>query len=115
MEELKGIKVNMIYGEENRTTSLKAYKAESELKREVKRKQFDIERYFYAKHRIPIVVKVKLADSNEKEEYSLIELINSKLTNTTASVCLETYEIFKTQNIEKAIESLHLQSNLTII
>ena len=35
MEEVKPIKLNILYGEENRSESLKAYKVEGELKRAI--------------------------------------------------------------------------------
>lgn len=116
MGELKSIKVpNIIYGEESRSNSLKAYKAENELKRAVIQHKDTIQDYLYKQHNIPSNFRLKSPESLEKEEYSLVDLINSKLTNSSISVCLNTYETYKEQGIEIAIEKLHLQSNLMII
>lgn len=115
MEELKPIKLNVLYGEENRTNKLKAYKAEGEMKRAVSNHKNSIEAFFESKHNLPKTFKVKNLGTTGEEDYSLIELINSKLTNASIQVCLNTYQVYKQCGIEYAIERLHLQSNLDII
>jgi predicted nucleotide-binding protein (sugar kinase/HSP70/actin superfamily) len=115
MQELQPIRTNIIYGEQNRSDSLKAYKAESELKKAIKTNKNSLEVYLKEKYEIPIVFKIKNYENDEKEEYSLLDIINSKLTNSNIATCLNTYEIYKEYGIERAIETLHLQSNLTII
>ncbi|MFA9239434.1 MAG: hypothetical protein ACEQSQ_06035 [Candidatus Paceibacteria bacterium] len=115
MNNLEPIKLNVIYGEESKTDSLKAYKAESILKKAVIQHKKSLENYFYNQYNIPNNFKLKLPESDEKEEYSLIDLINSKLTNASVSLCLDTFKIYQQKGIEIAIEKLHLQSNLTII
>ncbi len=115
MENQEPIRLNIQYGEENRSDSLKAYKAENELKKAVRKNIETIECHLHNKFKLPnkFIIKNLLADGSE--EYSLIDAINSKLTNTKISVCLSTYDLYLEKGIEAAIEKLHLQSNLIII
>lgn len=115
IDDLKPIKTSILYGEENKIDSLKAYKAENQLKRAVNNNAQKIEDFFGFKYQLPLTFKLKKLESNEKEEFSLIEIINDKLTSSSSSVCLNTYEIYREKGIVAAIENLHLQSNLNII
>lgn len=115
MNEVKPIKVNVMYGEGNRSNALKAYKAENELKRAVAQNKKSIEDFFLEKHCIFPVYTFKKLESNEREDYSLIDIINSKLTNSSIVVTLDAYDVYKRCGIELAIERIHLQSNLTNI
>lgn len=115
MEDVKPIRVNVIYGEESRSDALRAYKAESELKRAVAQNKKKIEDFFLEKHCIFPVYTFKKLESNEKEDFSLIDIINSKLTNSSIVVTLDAYDVYKRCGIELAIERIHLQSNLTNI
>lgn len=114
-KELSSIKVNVLYGEENRSNSLKAYKAEKELKRAVIQNKDRLEQFLSLQYKLPPVFMVKKLESDERDEYSLVDVINNKLTSSTASVCLDVYKIYQEHNIETAIERLHLQSNLNIV
>ena len=115
VDDFKSIKPSVIYGEENKIDSLKAYKAENQLKRAVNNNVQKIEDFLGFKYQLPTNFKVKKLESDEREEFSLIEIINDKLTSSSSSVCLETYEVYRERGIVAAVESLHLQSNLNII
>ena len=115
VEDIKPIKTSILYGEEKRIDSLKAYKAENQLKRAVNNNTQKIEDFFGFKYQLPTTFKLKKLESNDREEFSLIEIINDKLTSSSSSVCLDTYEIYREKGIVAAIENLHLQSNLNII
>ncbi len=115
MNELKSIKTHTLYGDGDRSDSLKAYKAEGALKRAVRQNKQRLEDYFYKNHDVLPVYKIKSLGSEEKESYTLIDMINSKLTNSSISTTLNIYEIYKEYGIELAIERIHLQSNLSNI
>jgi hypothetical protein len=112
------INVNIQYGEENRKASLQAYKCENELKRAVAKKERAVIYHLFNKFQIPFQFDVKISEPGQEREveyFTILELINDKLTSVNANLCLSTYEIYKEQGIEKAIEELHLKSSLTII
>ena len=113
------IQLEIHYGEENRKDSLKAYKCENELKRAVASKEVAVRFHLYNQFHIPFFYDVKMTEPGDPtpitERFSLVELINSKLTSASVKLCLSTYEIYQKEGIEKAIANLHLQSSLTII
>jgi len=115
VEDIKPIKTSILYGEEKRIDSLKAYKAENQLKRAVNNNTQKIEDFFGFKYHLPTSFKVKRLESDERDEFSLIEIINDKLTSSSSSVCLDTYEIYRERGLLAALEKLHLYSSLNII
>lgn len=115
MEDIQSIKLNIIYGEEDKSDSLKAYKAEGELRKAINNNKENIEQYLLGKYEIPASFSIKNLGEEGKEEYSLIDIINSKLINSSIKVTLDIHNVYKQYNIETAIERLHLHSNLNII
>lgn len=117
-KNLEPISTQIFFGEENRSDSLKAYKYENELKREVNKNKMRLKYYLFNKYKIPFEHEVKVSEPGEKpitERFTIIELINDKLTTINSKMCISTYEIYRTEGILKAIESLHNQTNLMII
>lgn len=110
IDNLKSIKISVIYGDENRNNSLKAYKAERELVKAINSNRENIEKFFNKKYNISTTFKHKKLESTEKEEYSLIELINNKLINSNVSITLNTYDIYKENGIEEAVDQLYFKS-----
>lgn len=116
--ELEPIQLQIHFGEETKKESLLAYKYENELKRAVAQKEQAIRYHLFNEFEIPFEFDVRVSEPGEKpivEHFSIIELINDKLTSANAKVCISTYEVFKEQGIEKAIANLHKLSSLTII
>ena len=119
-KNLEPIAVNVHFGETYNYDKkvLKAYKCESELKRAVKAKENLVRHHLLNKHGISFLFDIKVTEKGEPpmvETFSIIDLINSKLTSANSSVCFSTYEIYREKGIEEAISSLHQSSNLTII
>lgn len=119
-KELEPISLQIHYGEGNETKrdSLLAYKYENELKREVAKKERAVRYHLFNKFDIPFEFDVKVSEPGEKptlEHFSIIELINDKLTSINAKLCISTYKIYKEKGIEEAIANLHGISNLTLI
>jgi hypothetical protein len=117
-KSIEPIEVNIQYGEANRKQSLQAYKCENELKKAVAQKERAVIYHLFNKFQIPFQFDVKVSEPGEKlevEYFTILELINNKLTSANSSLCLSTYEIYQKDGIEKAIENLHLKSSLTII
>ncbi len=112
MKELKSIKPNITYGDENKTNSLKAYKAEREISKALVSNKETIEKFFYDNHNIFPDFLIKKLESLEKESYSLIELINDRLVSSNITVTLDTYDIYKNNGIEQAASYLYFKSNI---
>lgn len=119
-KELEPISLQIHFGEvdKSKKDSLIAYKYEKELKRAVARKEQSVKYHLFNNYKIPFGFDVKVSEPGEKpiiEYFSIIELINDKLTSINTKLCISTYEIYQKEGIEKAIANLHKISNLTII
>ena len=119
-KNLEPIIPKMQYGGDNyNTNSLKAYKYEKEMKREVDRSKTLIKYHLNNRFSLPYFTQIKVSDPGDPnpitESFSLIELINDKLTSINASVCISTYEVYKEKGIVEAICYLHEYSPLTIV
>lgn len=98
--------------------ALKAYKYEKELKKVIKEKESYIEAYIHGRYDIPLNIKVKVTEPKEApqyEEFSICELINSKLTSLNSSLTKSIYDIYIEKGIIEAVVNLHNISNLEIV
>lgn len=98
--------------------SLKAYKCENEMKRAVIENKNILKFHLNDRFSVPAYIEVKVSEPGETpiiEGFSLVELINDKLTSINSSICLSTYEVFREKGIVEAICYLHEYSPLTVI
>lgn len=114
------IALQLYFGDGNKydRTALRAYKCENELKKAIKDNKNKVKYYLYNRHGIPFNYEVKVSEPGETpiiEQFTIMELINDKLTSCDSKTCLSTYEIYRKKGILEAMSALHLQSNLTII
>lgn len=115
------IAINVFYGDASNfdRSSLKAYKCENELKRIVNKNQNVLKYFLNNKFSLPSHIEVKVTEPGDPnpvvENFSLIELINNKLTSSNSSVCVSIYETYQKDGIVEAISKLHKISPLTTI
>lgn len=93
-------------------SSLSGYKAESELKRIFTINSVLVEQYLVSKFKIPTTIKVRIEGSSDYDEFTIQEMLRSRVTDFDAKTCIKLYNIYHEKGLESLLNAIQYLSPL---